>query len=379
MLAAPTEEEDTLNLFSVDLHYRTLFREYVQQLDKQAMSFQPVDIKSAMKFLWDGRAASLPGIVNRNAALTVFRHLDSASVNYGLLGDYPDTSWVMGYSVLERIHYLLVAGYDVYGNIGHQLNTRLYMDFLRTEGENNFLVFLPVDARHKLLDDWYKGARSRHKNDVGNVRWIDIELVKGYKTEDPKNELLQSIEQHLDETGGDGDFINRCDGGHCVKPEDEDNLRVDRAMRKVEEMDGVIVQFLPDLAFVRVLMGEEPEQDLAYSIIYNKAYKSVSSMLQTENPADGRDYKFDTQTILPWLEGSYPSFFFVVRLDDIEQFVVQYSAIDTREKYEAFVMRFGVRRTSEDFWKHADWFDQQYRREQPILSGIFDLNRYQNR
>ncbi|MFV9616804.1 MAG: fatty acid cis/trans isomerase, partial [Gammaproteobacteria bacterium] len=35
--------------------------------------------------------------------------------------------------------------------------------------------------------------------------------------------------------------------------------------------------------------------------------------------------------------------------------------------------------TSEDFWLHADWFNQQYAREQPVLSGIFDLNRYQNR
>lgn len=36
--------------------------------------------------------------------------------------------------MLERIHYLLVAGFNVFGNVGHQLNTRLYINFLRMQG-----------------------------------------------------------------------------------------------------------------------------------------------------------------------------------------------------------------------------------------------------
>ncbi len=59
----------------------------------------------------------------------------------------PKTAWVIDYSLLERIHYLLVAGFDVFGNVAHQLETRLYMDFLRMEGEQNFLFFLPPDER----------------------------------------------------------------------------------------------------------------------------------------------------------------------------------------------------------------------------------------
>ena len=83
--------------------------------------------------------------------------------------------------------------------------------------------------------------------------------------------------------------------------------------------------------------------------------------------------------MLPWLEGSYPSFFYVVELDEIEEFVEQYNAISDRQEYEQFVMRFGIRRTHEDFWKQADWFNDYYRRDQPVASGIFDLNRYLNR
>src|SRR5262245_43688574 len=102
--------------------------------------------------LWDGDGR------NPNAALTVVRHFDSASVVQGLLGEQPQTVMLIGYPLLERIHYLLVAGFDVYGNVGHQLTTRLYMDFLRMEGEMNFLALLPRSARQAVRDRWYRGA-----------------------------------------------------------------------------------------------------------------------------------------------------------------------------------------------------------------------------
>ena len=150
-------------------------------------------------------------------------------------------------------------------------------------------------------------------------------------------------------------------------------------MQRAAEMDGPIVEFLPDLAFVRVKMGGKPEDDLAYTMISNKAYKSVSSMFEKDTLAGRRDYTYDTQTVIRWLEGSYPEFFYVVELDDIERFVEDYNGIEDRQHYEAFVARYGLRRTSEDFWKHADWFNTKYAQEQPRLSGIYDLNRYQNR
>ena len=64
----------------------------------------------------------------------------------------------MDYPILERVHYLLVAGFDVYGKAGHQLSTRLYMDFLRIEAELEFLAFLPIKDRIKLHRNWYKGT-----------------------------------------------------------------------------------------------------------------------------------------------------------------------------------------------------------------------------
>ena len=371
-LASPAELENNYKMLSGRRYYTKLFQKYIDTKDSAAVDFEPVNINDAMRYIWKGDGK------NASAALTVFRHLDSASVNYGFVGDYPETAWVIDYSVLERIHYLLVAGYDVYGNIGHQFNTRLYMDFLRTEGEDYFLAFLPADKRQAIRDAWYQGIRQNSKDERASIL-LNKEFVTGYQTDNPKLELYQQLEQYLGPLSGDGDYINRCTTDECKPKVGKNILRVDKAMQQAAKMDGHIVEFLPDVAFVRVKMGAKPEEDLAYTMVSNKAYKSVTSMFAEENLTDRRDYKEDTQTIVRWLEGTYPDFFYVLELDDIENFVEEYNAIENRQQYEVFVARYGLRRTNEDFWKHADWFNQQYAREQPILSGILDLNRYQNR
>ena len=203
--------------------------------------------------------------------------------------------------------------------------------------------------------------------------------MTGYQSDDPQLELYRKLESYLGPLAGDGDYINRCTTDECTPKVSEAVLRADRAMQRAARMDGAIVQFLPDVAFVRVRMGGKPEDDLVYTMISNKAYKSVSSMFSGEKLGDRRDYEYDTQTVVRWLEGAYPNFFYVVELDAIEKFVEDYNAIANRMQYEDFVARYGKRRTSEDFWEHADWFNEQYKREKPKLSGIYDLNRYQNR
>ena len=255
------------------------------------------------------------------------------------------------------------------------------MDFLRSEGEDYFLAYLPVDQRHAIRNEWYQGVRQSNKDDEGEAGqvWLNKEFVTGYQTDNAQLELYQHLEEYLEKLAGDGDYINRCTTDNCKPKVKQDILRVDKAMQQAAKMDGLIVQVLPNVAFVRVRMGGKPEEDLAYSMINNKAYKNVTSMFASEKQIEARDYEDDTQTVVRWLEGTYPEFFYVVELDDIERFVDDYNAIENRQHYEEFVARYGLRRTSEDFWKHADWFNQQYAHEQPRLSGIFDLNRYQNR
>jgi len=84
-------------------------------------------------------------------------------------------------------------------------------------------------------------------------------------------------------------------------------------------------------------------------------------------------------SVVKGLQGSYPNFFFDIELSQVDDFAERYAAISNRKDYERFVGLFGVRRTRSDFWDTADWFQDYYAAQQPVLSGLFDLNRYRNR
>jgi hypothetical protein len=53
-----------------------------------------------------------------------------------------------------------VAGFDVFGNLSHQVNVRRYMDLLRVEGDLNFIELLPQADRLPIIYSWYLGDRA---------------------------------------------------------------------------------------------------------------------------------------------------------------------------------------------------------------------------
>ena len=372
-LQIPSSQGDRVRILSIWKDYQKREQKYAQERFRTYQAMQKIDLDQAMDYLWDG------GGNNPNAALTVFRHYDSASVDYGFIGDFPETAWVIDYPLLERIHYLLVAGFNVFGNLKHQLTTRLYMDFLRMEGEDMFLSFLPASHRQAIRDGWYVGMRKGMERDLGELDdWMRTDVVTGYRTTDPQRELYRRMLRYLAPVLARDDVINRGDGpargaGEADKP------RVDRAMRQIAQVRGEALRAFPDVALVRVRRHGAPEQDLVYSFIRNKAYKNVTSIFEDERDDATRDYRNDTLTVVDWIEGAYPNFFFDIAIEEIDTFTSRYAALRSRDDYERFVSRYGIRRTNSGFWETADWFQDQYRREKPVLSGLLDLNRYQNR
>ncbi|MFK5985987.1 MAG: fatty acid cis/trans isomerase [Pseudomonadota bacterium] len=405
----PAGKEDTLNVLSIWTEYWKNQKKYIQAKVEQFKYFQSLPIEQAIKYIYHGEGK------NPNAALTIFRHLDSASVSYGLVGNglqqAPETMVVIDYPIFERIFYLLVAGFDVYGNVGHQLNTRLYMEFLRMEGEDNFLAFLPVSSRKKIRDSWYKGLR---ENIAANFKvpmdWLAVQTVTGYKTSQPKLELYQKLKEHFRNTE---DLALQKNIGFTVDIEKQLALikntpstfnkesstfnkesstfnkesstfknkrqqKLKQLMDSINSLTGEKLQLIPDVTFLRIKM-QESANDLAFTIINNKAYKHLHSMFENEKKSEQRDYQYDTLTMLNWLEGSYPNFFLDVNIEELDKFTQQFKQINSKEDYEKFVTLYGIRRTHTKFWELSDWFYQYYKKSQPVRSGYFDLNRYENR
>lgn len=375
-LQLPADRQSSLNLLSIWTDYWQRQRHYLASKQTLFEKISTHDIQHAMNYIWDGKGS------NPNAALTVFRHYDSGSVTNGLVGNNPETTWVIDYPLFERIHYLLVAGFNVYGNIVHQVNTRIYMDFLRMEGEDHFLAFLPVRQRKAIRDSWYTGLRSNVKQYFKSPEdWLKVESVSGYQTDSPQQELYQYIKQHIVNILRQSEEVNRCGSHNCAQSENRVRADmkkiIDQSMKKITEMEGEKLHALADVSFIRI-RTDKPGQDLAYTMIRNKAYKNVTSFLADARERDRADIARDSITVVNWLEGSYPNFFFSVDFKDIDAFTKQCAAIRNHNDYEKFVDRFGIRRTNPVFWETADWFQNQSTKERPVRSGLFDLNRYQN-
>lgn len=304
-----------------------------------------------LRLIWDGDGD------NDNASLTVFRHSDSASVVKGLVGQTPKTAWVIGFSLLERIHYLLVAGFDVYGNVAHQLETRLYMDFLRMEGEYNFLVFMPEDKRLELRNFWYREADPNVKAYVlGRKAYITSDTAIEYKTDDPMAEFFQLLAPQLP--------------GSAATPYQPADTHFDRLQR----LTGRTFSLMPPVSFVNVF--DQHGRDSVYTIIHNAVYLNNTQLFQEEKR---RVWVEDYLTVVKGFIGAYPNVFFQLPESQLPAFVAAIESLEDESDYAQLLSLYGVRRTDPWFWKLSDRFYHHYRQLRPIEAGLFDLNRYENR
>ena len=261
------------------------------------------------------------------------------------------------------MHYLLVAGYDVFGNVGHQLLTRVYMDFLRMEGETAFLMMLPQHARDRERAHWYREA------DKKIVQYMTLPRFEGrmvpaieYKTNDEKNELFGLLQKRLGPvlpTTHDLDSLN--------------NAFISETLAPLENLKGQSVTLLPQIAFVEI-RGQSGNSYV--SLVHNNAHLNITSMFGEKK---SRAPQEDTLTVVPGFLGTYPNVFLTVNEPDLEQFVGQLSTMRNEDDYTSLLDSYGVRRTSPKFWQQSDAFHAAYQQSAPVEYGLFDFSRLENR
>jgi hypothetical protein len=286
----------------------------------------------------------------------VFRHFDSATVVKGLVGHAPKTAWVVDYPLLERIHYLLVAGFDVFGNVGHQLMTRLYMDFLRMEGESNLLALLPQWRRRPLVDHWYRGTGTDVKDRVyGELADFAGEPNIQYRTKQPEQELYRALEERL----------SRVRSRQYALPNAGPALHLGR----LDGLRGTSAASMSELSFIAV---ERPDGSREYfTLTRESAHTNVAQLFGEE---DRRVPAEDELSVVPGFLGAYPNALFLIPLEQLSQFVADVSALDA-ERYVALRARYGVSRTSAELWSFSDALQEAYRKAEPLEAGLFDFNR----
>ena len=353
-LDLPAGSESIYTPISHWRHYARQQRERLAALDEYLAEAytDPQDV--SLELIWDGDGH------NNNAALTVFRHFDSATVTKGLVGEPPKTAWVLSYSLLERIHYLLAAGYDVYGNVGHQLLTRTYMDFLRMEGETGFLLLLPPEARERERLHWYRRAEKDVDDYMRLPRFESaMHLDIGYSTDDEKLELYEMLKARLAPVLA----------SHYELPLD----RVGKSLRGLELLDAPAVQLLPQVVFVEIAAPSDSEH---FTILRNNSHLNITSLLG-ENKF--REPSEDTLTVVSGFLGAHPNVLLKVNRQDLHAFIETMAAMQDEADYSHLLDSYAIRRTSNGFWPHSDALHDAFKKVAPVEYGWFDFNRLENR
>ena len=311
---------------------------------------------------------------NPDAVLTVFRHYDNAFVLRGASGGMPKTAWLLDYPTLERMYYDLVAGFDVYGNVTHQVGTRLYMNFLRIEAEGQFLRLLPASQRDRVLGEWYRGriARTLVAIHAGASEGPDTAIAFPDRARAKEDLVMRLLTKELSaDVVGPREPIQWDDVPFASDPV---RARFERAMREVAGKTGPHVAPFPDA----VLLGVRGAggNDLVYTVARNRSHTSVeftfSEGVELE-PAE------DTLQIVSGIASSRPNLFLVVNESDVDPFVEAWKALKPGDgSWNAFVARWGVRRSDPRFWNTFDFFTRASRALDPIGAAVLDLSRYVN-
>jgi hypothetical protein len=365
-LRLPTEQADTLAPMRNWLQYARLQKHYMQAKEAHLRTMFPHAGAVTLEAIWNGRAPDDERYLNQanpNAGLTVFRHFDSASVEKGLLGEPPKTAWVIGYPLLERIHYLLVAGFDVYGNVGHQLLTRLFMDFLRMEGEFNFVNLLPEQVAAEELQYWYSGAESQVKDYIQSLNSRGRLLAHtDFANDQHKAELFKMLESHLGQAGRSPKTLQA-----------HSSTREQQLSRLLIKRGASLSNFSE---YSLMMIEDEDGQQHLYSLLRNRAHKNISGLFGEMKKVIPEQQSF---SLTRGVVGSYPNSFFYIPQYRLPDFVDSVLAVADPRDYKSLLDRFGVRRSDRDFWQFSEQLHQRYQQLYPAEYGLLDYNRLENR
>lgn len=364
LLAMPGQNDDVGSVLSLWLEYRDKRNQY-EALRRDSYAELPAPSWST---LWAG---------NDNALLSIFRHFDSASVNKGLIGEVPQTLWLFDYPLLERTYYQLVVNFDVFGNVSHQAQTRLYFDLIRNGAEQNFLRLMPADSRDAFMDDWYQNS--------GKIKlWLDYEAIDDdtptalhLDKKDPKRDFANQLLARYGDLNASPDPINRCGGAFCSRDGIDPTLQdAEQALSRLTSRPAAglkVIDQLPEATMLRVETASGKR--VVYSLLRNRAHSNVAFLL-------GEAYRYqpglDTLTLYPGVLSSYPNFMFNIPAQEVPEFVAEMERVKDANRFEKIVDRWGVRRSHPLFWQYFHDLSQYIRETTPVEEGVLDMNRYEN-
>ncbi len=149
---------------------------------------------------------------------------------------------------------------------------------------------------------------------------------------------------------------------------------VNEPLARLNHLPNHAVQQLSQASFILVEDANEGEQ--LFSLIRHNAHKNVSSLFRAEKMHLPDQ---DTAEIYTGLLSNYPETIFAFKASQQAAFSQQLAAVADAESYAKLLDKYGVRRSSKNFWEVSDTIHRLYQQGDAINSGLFDYNRLDNR
>ena len=355
----------------------------------------------AINDLWHGEGdPTYPGGNNPNAWLSITRHGKSATVQFGSEGGIPQSIWVMSYSNFERLYYNLVASFKEWGSVTHKMATWRHMSYVRLEGEDLAISFLPIESRKEVRARFARGLAGV-LNAVHFPLWSTVGLNSddhdtysswlrhpGYSLNPFASYDYPPRPSPYSWRDADGSIqylvaiMRQYEQAVDRKPEpvSADRMAFEAELDKLSEKslikDGVSwPQFMPDIAYLRV-EGDNGET-WVYSFIADRGYKAHNVMLAESL---NRDPQYDTLSWYRGFVGAYPNVMYDVPKEKRARFLYEFRELFDQASFQRFEAKWGVARNSNRFWSLYDWFHaykaSSHPGVDPVDQGIVDLSQY---
>ena len=270
-----------------------------------------------------------------------------------------------------------MVNFDVFGNVSHQAQTRMYFDLIRNGAEQNFLRLMPAQSRQALRDDWYQ--------DSGQLKlWLsypplDTDTPSALALEPlrPKQSFVSGLLARYGSLNAKQDPINRCLSGSCYRAHISPQLQaVEQRLSRLTARPAAslkVIDQLPEASLLRIELADGQRQ--VYSLLRNRAHSSVAFIM-------GESLRYqpglDDLTVYPGVLSSYPNFIFNVPAAEVPAFVAALEQSKDATAFERITQRWGVRRSHPQFWYYFHDLARYIEETEPLETGVLDMNRYQN-
>ena len=315
---------------------------------------------------------------NLNANISVFRHFDSATVLKGLRGGVPKTVWVLDYHVFESIYYNLSAGYNVFGPLLHQLNSRLYMEISRVASEDLFLSFLRKNSREDLRRQWNLPVPDQKESTLKSL--VDIisedaveKLSEEYVFEG--NDIKTEIQ--FNDNDVKKDFLNqlvtrRFSQDQSRRKSLEEEKTDDHPVLQLSKLSAKTVQHLPDSIHLAI---ESDGIAKLWTLIHNRDHYNVSMLLFEDQRIRPEN---DTLSVIPGAASSYANLIIWLEESKLEEFIKSLEKSKSATSVWKTLKEYGLSRSDKNFWQKYNEVSRLTKNPETTERGYLDLNRYLN-